>query len=83
MHLIDFKQDDCFLNNRLPKISFSGYFRTSIGDGPGCLILQCPYPSCFAAVGRVMISQFASKEDDDKYSDYLLRSYVEDNSQVN
>ncbi|WCJ41386.1 RING/U-box superfamily protein [Euphorbia peplus] len=58
---------------------WSGYITTAINDGPGCLTLRCPDPSCRAAVGQDMISSLASTEDKRKYSRYLLRSYVEDN----
>ncbi|KAG6477854.1 hypothetical protein ZIOFF_061286 [Zingiber officinale] len=56
-----------------------GYVGTSISDGPGCLKLRCPDPSCGAAVGQDMIDLLASHEDKEKYSRYLLRSYIEDN----
>ncbi|XP_020592292.1 probable E3 ubiquitin-protein ligase ARI7 [Phalaenopsis equestris] len=56
-----------------------GYIRTSITDGPGCLMLRCPDPSCGAAVGEDMINMLTSYDDKEKYSRYLLRSYVEDN----
>lgn len=59
-----------------------GYIRTSINDGPGCLMLRCPDASCGAAVGQDMITIFASDDDKRKYSKYLLRSYVEDNKKV-
>ncbi|KAK9932431.1 hypothetical protein M0R45_019669 [Rubus argutus] len=58
---------------------WEGYIRTSINDGPGCLMLRCPDASCGAAVGQDMITIFASDDDKRKYSKYLLRSYVEDN----
>ncbi|XP_021627960.1 probable E3 ubiquitin-protein ligase ARI7 isoform X3 [Manihot esculenta] len=58
---------------------WSGYISTTINDGPGCLMLRCPDPSCWAAVGQDMIDLLASDVDKDKYSRYLLRSYVEDN----
>ncbi|KAJ4956438.1 hypothetical protein NE237_013221 [Protea cynaroides] len=58
---------------------WAGYVSTSINDGPGCLMLRCPDPSCGAAVGQDMINLLASNEDKEKYSRYLLRSYVEDN----
>ncbi|KAA8531387.1 hypothetical protein F0562_006117 [Nyssa sinensis] len=58
---------------------WTGYISTSINDGPGCLMLRCPDPSCGAAVGQDMINRLASDEDEDKYSRYLLRSYIEDN----
>jgi len=59
-----------------------GYISTSINDGPGCLTLRCPDPSCGAAVGQDMINLLAPKEDKKKYSQYLLRSYIEDNRKV-
>ncbi|KAG0504028.1 hypothetical protein HPP92_004100 [Vanilla planifolia] len=52
---------------------------TAISDGPGCLMLRCPDPSCGVAVGEDMIRMLASDEDKQKYSRYLLRSYIEDN----
>ncbi|XP_043705712.1 probable E3 ubiquitin-protein ligase ARI8 [Telopea speciosissima] len=58
---------------------WTGYISTSINDGPGCLMLRCPDPSCGAAVGQDMINPLASNEDKEKYSRYLLRSYIEDN----
>ncbi|MQL94197.1 hypothetical protein Taro_026855 [Colocasia esculenta] len=56
-----------------------GYIGTSISDGPGCLMLRCPDPTCGAAVGQDMINALVSGEDKVKYSRYLLRSYIEDN----
>lgn len=60
----------------------AGYIGTSISDGPGSLSLRCPDPSCGAAVGQDMINFLASDEDKEKYSRYLLRSYIEDNRKV-
>lgn len=59
-----------------------GYISATVNDGPGCLMLRCPDPSCCAAVGQDMIDMLASDEDKKKYSRYLLRSYVEDNRKV-
>ncbi|CAD5166996.1 unnamed protein product [Musa acuminata subsp. malaccensis] len=59
-----------------------GYISTSISDGPGCLMLRCPDPSCGAAVGQNMIDVLTTDEDKEKYSRYLLRSYVEDNKKM-
>ncbi|CAN6447413.1 unnamed protein product [Victoria cruziana] len=58
---------------------WKGYISTSINDGPGCLMLRCPDPACGAAVSQDMINLLASQEDKEKYSRYLLRSYIEDN----
>ncbi|KAK9138180.1 hypothetical protein Sjap_008774 [Stephania japonica] len=56
------------------------YITISINDGPGCLVLRCPEPSCGAAVVKEMIKKHV--DDDDaiswqKYGRYLVRSYVE------
>lgn len=59
-----------------------GYIGTAINDGPGCLMLRCPDPSCGAAVGQDMINLLASIEDKDKYNRYFIRSFVEDNRKV-
>ncbi|PKA55797.1 putative E3 ubiquitin-protein ligase ARI8 [Apostasia shenzhenica] len=58
---------------------WKGYIGTSVSDGPGCLFLRCPDPSCNAAIGQDMINVLGSDEDQEKYAYYLLRSYIEDN----
>lgn len=60
----------------------AGYISTAINDGPGCLMLRCPDPSCAAAVGQDMINSLADDEDKEKYGRYLRRSYIEDNRKV-
>ncbi|KAL0919131.1 hypothetical protein M5K25_011206 [Dendrobium thyrsiflorum] len=56
-----------------------GYIGTALTNGPGCLMLRCPDPSCSAAIGQDMIDILAIDEDKQKYSHYLLRSYIENN----
>lgn len=56
-----------------------GYMGTAINDGPGCLMLRCPDPSCGAAVGEDMVNKLLVEEDKEKYLRYLVRSYIEDN----
>lgn len=58
---------------------WQGYISNSINDGPGCLNLRCPDPSCSAAVGQDMINLLASGDDKEKYNRYFLRSFIEDN----
>nr|GEZ17188.1 probable E3 ubiquitin-protein ligase ARI8 [Tanacetum cinerariifolium] len=58
---------------------WKGYISTAINDGPGCLTLRCPDPSCGAAVGQDMIVSLVSHDDREKYHRYFLRSFVEDN----
>ncbi|KAG6758158.1 hypothetical protein POTOM_038494 [Populus tomentosa] len=58
---------------------WAGYISTAINDGPGCLMLRCPDPSCNAAVGQDMINLLTTDEDSEKHSRYFIRSYIEDN----
>lgn len=58
---------------------WQGYISTAINDGPGCLMLRCPDPSCRAAVGQDMINLLAFADDKEKYNRYFLRSFIEDN----
>ncbi|KAL3653962.1 putative E3 ubiquitin-protein ligase ari8 [Castilleja foliolosa] len=60
-------------------ICWQSYIGTAINDGPGCLMLRCPDPSCGAAIGQDMMNQLASNDDKEKYNRYYLRSFVEDN----
>ncbi|CAH2059885.1 unnamed protein product [Thlaspi arvense] len=60
------------------KACWTGYMSSKIDDGPGCLLVNCPEPSCSAVVGQDMIDKVVSKEEDkEKYHRYFLRSYVE------
>ncbi|GAB4842960.1 Probable E3 ubiquitin-protein ligase ari7 [Ancistrocladus abbreviatus] len=59
-----------------------GYISTAINDGPGCLMLRCPDPSCNAAIGEDMVNTLAPDEDKEKYSRYFLRSYIEDKKKI-
>ncbi|XP_024541934.1 probable E3 ubiquitin-protein ligase ARI8 [Selaginella moellendorffii] len=60
-------------------LCWTGYVHTAISDGPGCLTLRCPDPSCNAAVGDELVMSLVCEEDRVKYNRYLLRSFVEDN----
>ncbi|AQK57780.1 Putative RING zinc finger domain superfamily protein [Zea mays] len=59
------------------KAARRGYISAAIGDGPGCLSLRCPDPSCSAMVLQGMINELAKDEDRKKYARFLLRAYVE------
>ncbi|KAK1264978.1 putative E3 ubiquitin-protein ligase ARI8 [Acorus gramineus] len=58
------------------------YIGASARDGPGCLSLRCPDPSCGAAVGLDMVGRLASAGDKELYHHYFMRSYVENNRRV-
>ncbi|CAH2059884.1 unnamed protein product [Thlaspi arvense] len=60
------------------KSCWTGYVASKINDGPGCLLVKCPEPSCSAVVGQDMVHKVISKEEDrEKYHSYFCRSYVE------
>ncbi|KAL9301339.1 putative E3 ubiquitin-protein ligase ARI11 [Arabidopsis thaliana] len=48
------------------KTCWTGYITTKIEDGPGCLRVKCPEPSCYAVVGQDMIDEVTEKKDKDK-----------------
>lgn len=61
---------------------WTAYISNSINNGPGCLSLRCPVPSCGAAVGVNMVNILASDEDKKKYHRFILRSYIEGNTKT-
>ncbi|PWA35713.1 Zinc finger, C6HC-type [Artemisia annua] len=61
---------------------WTAYISISINDGPGCLSLRCPDPSCGVVVGVSMINILASDEDRKKYHHYHLRTYIEHNKKA-
>ncbi|KAI3843939.1 hypothetical protein MKX03_022050 [Papaver bracteatum] len=64
------------------KLCWTKYVSIKIDDGPGCLMMRCPEPSCAAAVGQDMVNELVSEKHKEKYSRYLLRSYVEDQKKM-
>ncbi|CAN8315590.1 unnamed protein product [Cochlearia groenlandica] len=61
------------------KACWSGYITVKINDGPGCLMVKCPEPSCSAMLGQDFVNKVITKEEyKDKYYSYFLRSYVEE-----
>ncbi|XP_031112632.1 probable E3 ubiquitin-protein ligase ARI7 [Ipomoea triloba] len=58
------------------------YIGIAVADGPGCLNLRCPDPSCKIAVNLDAIERLASEEDKRKYLRFLFRSYVEENRKI-
>lgn len=58
---------------------WTGYIAAKINEGPGCLMVKCPEPSCSAAIGQDLIEKVANEKDKEKYYRFLLRSYIKDN----
>ncbi|CAA7041657.1 unnamed protein product [Microthlaspi erraticum] len=60
------------------KTCWTCYITSKINDGPVCLNVKCPEPSCPAVVGKDMVNKVISKEEDrEKYERFFFRSYVE------
>lgn len=55
-----------------------GYIHAAVGDGPRCLSLRCPHPSCSAAIAGDLVDAVAGDEDRQRYAMFALRSYVEE-----
>ncbi len=58
------------------------YITTSINDGPGCLMLRCPEPACHAVIDGDMVDMLVLDKDKNRYSEYVYRSYVEENKNI-
>lgn len=63
-------------------ICLGTYISVSIDEGPGCLSLRCPDPSCKAAIGEDMVNMLVSDKHRKKFHQYFVRSYVEGNTNV-
>ncbi|KAK1433117.1 hypothetical protein QVD17_10023 [Tagetes erecta] len=72
----------CGCDHSYCKTCWKFYVATAIDDGPGCLNLRCPEPSCDAAVGLDMINVFATVEEKKRYHLFMLRTYVEVNKKI-
>ncbi|PWA62282.1 Zinc finger, C6HC-type [Artemisia annua] len=73
---------NCGCGHVFCKVCWEGYVCTAINDGPGCLTIKCPEPSCGAAVGPDMVNVLAEGEERKKYEKFWLRSYVESNKKI-
>ncbi|CAI0465473.1 unnamed protein product [Linum tenue] len=76
--LTSFNSADC--GHRFCRCCLRKYIAHSVNDGPRCLQLRCPEPSCKILVGDELINQIADENDRKKYSNFAIRSYVENSS---
>ncbi|GKC01896.1 zinc finger, C6HC-type containing protein, partial [Tanacetum coccineum] len=63
---------NCGCGHVFCKVCWEGYVSTAIIDGPGCLTIKCPEPSCGAAVGPDMVEVLAKGEEKKKYDVFWL-----------
>ncbi|CAI0465475.1 unnamed protein product [Linum tenue] len=79
----------CFESHRLSSFSsapcghqfcrwcWRNYIAASVNDGPSSLKLKCPEPSCKVLAGDDLIKKIADEKVRTKYSNFALRSFVE------
>ncbi|KAK1364696.1 RBR-type E3 ubiquitin transferase [Heracleum sosnowskyi] len=71
-----------FCDHKYCRTCLGTYISTAIDDGPGCLSLRCPDPSCNAAIGVRIVNLLVSPKYRKKFRKFFVRSYVEGNSKV-
>ncbi|CAI0558741.1 unnamed protein product [Linum tenue] len=76
--LTSFHSADC--GHRFCRWCWRKYIKQCVVDGPRCLQLRCPEPSCKILVGDDLIDQIADEKVRKSYSNFALRSYVENSS---
>ncbi|KAI3726331.1 hypothetical protein L1987_66128 [Smallanthus sonchifolius] len=72
----------CGCDHSFCKMCWKAYVSTAVNDGPGCLTLRCPEPSCDAAVGPDMINELATVTERKRYDLFCLRTYVESSNKI-
>ncbi|PWA40114.1 Zinc finger, C6HC-type [Artemisia annua] len=70
---------NCGCGHVFCKVCWRSFVSTAIKDGPGCLTLKCPEPSCRAAVSPAMVNVLVGGKEKKKYQMFWCRSYVESN----
>ncbi|KAI7836399.1 hypothetical protein COHA_009731 [Chlorella ohadii] len=64
------------------KDCWRGYIQTAIDSGPSCLDLRCPDPECKAAVPRSVVFSVADAPHRQRYEEFAVRSFVDDQRQI-
>ncbi|KAI3785116.1 hypothetical protein L1987_44228 [Smallanthus sonchifolius] len=72
----------CGCDHSFCKMCWKGYVSTAVNDGPGCLTLRCPEPSCDAAVCPDMINELATVTEKKRYDHFWLMTYVESSNKI-
>ncbi|CAN1171569.1 Probable E3 ubiquitin-protein ligase ARI7 [Linum perenne] len=55
------------------------YIAKIVNEGARCLKLRCPEPWCGVAAGDDLIGEIADSKDRERYFNFVLRSYIEEN----
>ncbi|PWA38649.1 Zinc finger, C6HC-type [Artemisia annua] len=76
------KTANCGCDHIICKVCWRSYVSNAINEGPGCLTLKCPEPSCGAAVGPDMVNVLAKGKERKMYVKFWLRSYVESSKNI-
>ncbi|PSC75961.1 putative E3 ubiquitin-ligase ARI8 [Micractinium conductrix] len=64
------------------KDCWRGYVHNAVQSGPSCLDLRCPDPECKAAVPRSVIMATADEQHKQRYEEFAVNSFVDDQRQI-
>lgn len=68
--------------HRYCKDCWKGYLEVKIKDGPSCVHARCPAPKCKAIVHEQAYKKLVTNQQFDRFNTFLLRSFVDDNTQI-
>jgi len=68
--------------HRYCKTCWKGFLEVKIKDGPIAIYSKCPAPKCKCIVHEQAYKQLVSPAQFEKYNRFLMRSFVEDNTQI-
>ncbi|GJU79446.1 zinc finger, C6HC-type containing protein [Tanacetum coccineum] len=71
---------NCGCGHVFCRVCWTSYVKTAINDGPRCMTLKCPEPSCHVAVSPGMVNVLVEGKEKRKYDMFWFRSYVESNN---
>ncbi|EGG21134.1 ariadne-like ubiquitin ligase [Cavenderia fasciculata] len=61
---------------------WKGYLECKIGEGPECILATCPAPKCKVRVHEEAVKKLVETPTYEKYANFILKSFVDDNPQV-
>nr|GEX92809.1 hypothetical protein [Tanacetum cinerariifolium] len=70
---------NCGCGHVFCRVYWTIYVKTTINDGPRCMTLKCPEPSCHIAVSPGMVNVLVEGKEKRKYDMFWFRSYVKSN----
>ncbi|KAM9998601.1 hypothetical protein ACTFIY_008264 [Dictyostelium cf. discoideum] len=69
-------------NHRYCLPCYKNYLEIKVSEGPECIYTPCPAPKCKVIVHQDAFKQIVSPEVFERFNNFILKSYVDDNPQV-